>query len=266
MVVTLLSDFGLQDSYVAQAKGILLQHSFTDHIIDISHSVLPFSISNATYILKDSYKNFPKKTIHLVLVNLLHAKPAKALLLELNDQWIVASDNGFLSRFVEENERTQAVVYELPVEATDYYDWITKVSVVIGQLYSNPHQVQSYPVVTLDANDMLDNLNISEHAVDCNVLHIDHYGNIIFAITQDMIEKLIKGRPYRVRLRVNKVIQNILKDYSDVAVSEPLVRFNRNGYLEVAIREDAANALLGYNLFHKDQIFYTTVKIEFYDR
>lgn len=265
MVITLLSDFGLQDSYVAQAKGILLQHSYTDHIIDISHSVSPFSVSNASYILKDCFNNFPKKTIHLSLINILHQLPAQALMLELNDQWVIAADNGFLPMFVEDKDREKALVYKLPVAAGNYYEWIEQVAAIIGQLYSNPQLLRSYPAITLAPNEMQMNLNITHQSVECNVLHIDIYGNLIFAIHRDLFETLRNGRNYKLRLRDNTVIDTIVENYTDVGQSTVLARFNHIGYLEVAVREDAASTLLGYNLFKKDQVFYTTLKIEFYD-
>jgi S-adenosylmethionine hydrolase len=265
MVITLLSDFGLQDSYVAQAKGILLQHSYTDHIIDISHQVSPFSIANASYLLKECFDNFPKKTIHLALVNISQQLPAKALMLELNEQWVIAADNGFLPMFVAEKNRDNAIVYELPITANSYYEWLQQVAIVIGKLYGNPHLLKSYTTIALAPNELLMHLNVTNNAVECNVLHIDSFGNIIFAIHQDMFEKLRNGRSYKIRLRGNVTIDTIVTHYTDVPVSEKLARFNSIGYLEIAVREDTANMLFGYNLAKKEHVFYTTIKIEFYD-
>lgn len=265
MVITLLSDYGTVDSYVAQAKGLLLQHSYMDHIIDISHAVLPFDIPGGSYILKESYKSFPKKTIHLVLLDLLHRRPAKALILEINAQWIIAADNGFLSFFMDEEEQQNAMVYELPIAANSYEEWIEAVAKIIGKLYGNPHELLEYPKVALPPNQLFLSEIKTDNEIECKVRHIDHYGNLIFGITRQKFDAVGKGRKFRITLRNNKTITNLVEHYQDVNTFEPLARFNSIGYLEIAMRNARADEAFGYKLFNKDQIFYTTINITFHD-
>lgn len=264
MIITLLSDFGLQDSYVARAKGILLQHASMDHIIDISHAVVPFDISVGSYILKECYQNFPKKTIHLVLLDLLHHRPAKAWLLELNDQYIVAADNNFLSFFLEEHEHEKVNVYELPLQAQTYDEWIEAVAKVIGKFYGNPHEILHYPKAILPPNRLVLSEIITDNELECKVRHIDHFGNIIFGITRTTFEKLRRGRAFTITLRNNKKITEIITHYQDTEKDDVLARFNSIDHLEIAVRNGRADQLMGYKLFNNDQTFYTTIKISFH--
>lgn len=266
MIITLLSDFGLQDGYVAQVKGLLLQHSFVDHIIDITHNIPPFDTQAAAYILKDSFTCFPKKTIHIVLLDLLHQLPAKAWILELHDQWVVTADNQFLSLFLTEKEKETIKVYELPVAATAYFDWMASVAKIIGKLYGHPLLIQEYPIVHLPENKQLLHSNTTPKTMECKVLHIDTYGNLIFSITKDMFESVRNGRRFKITLRNNHTsISNIVAHYSDVEENDVLARFNQSGYLEIAVRNGDAAALFGYKMFQKEHVYYTTINVAFYD-
>lgn len=264
MVITLLSDFGIQDSYVASAKGSLLQHASMDHIVDISHAVTPFDLRSGSYILKSCYKNFPKKTIHLVLLDLLHQRPAKAILLHLNDQWIISADNGFLSFFWEEASNDKLEAYSLPIEAYSYDEWIDSVAKIIGKFYSNPHELLQYNKVEIPANNMILVRIISENLIECMVRHIDHFGNIIFDITKSQFEQLRNGRKFTITLRNNEKITEIVEHYEEIGDNKRLARFNSTNHLEIAVRNGRADQLMGYKLFHTDQTFYTTITIEFH--
>jgi len=262
MIVTLLSDFGLKDEYVARTKGILLQHISCDHIIDISHDVVPFSTFNGSYLLKGSYQDFPQKTIHINLLDILHEEPARALIADINGQWVISADNGFLPLMVDDGSKVPC--FQLPVSANTYFGWIKQVAVFLGKWYGAPQLIQELPEAILRGNAFVPDLLLTEDSIETAVLHIDHYGNTIFNLTQTQFESVRKGRDFKIALsNSTAALNNISHDYKEVENSKVLARFNSSGYLEISVNQANAALLFGHNLYATEQMFYTKAKIEF---
>ena len=96
-ILTLTTDFGLSDHYVASMKGVILSICPQAQIIDISHDVKPFEISEAAYLIAQTYRSFPKKTVHVVVVDPGVGTARRPILMEAAGQRFVAPDNGALA-------------------------------------------------------------------------------------------------------------------------------------------------------------------------
>jgi len=97
-VVTLLSDFGLRDGYVAQMKGTILDKCPSAVITDISHDVERHNISMGSFILETTAPYFPKDTIHVAVVDPGVGSPRKAIVVECNNAIFVGPDNGLMAQ------------------------------------------------------------------------------------------------------------------------------------------------------------------------
>ncbi len=96
-LITLTSDFGLQDYIAGAVKGQLLQIDPSFRIHDISHQIAPFNYPQAAYICRNAIWHFPENTYHIILVNLFEQKPEYILLAYANGQYIFCADNGLLN-------------------------------------------------------------------------------------------------------------------------------------------------------------------------
>jgi hypothetical protein len=96
-ILTLTSDFGLTDHYVAAMKGVILSICPTARIVDISHGVGPFDIAEGAYLIAQAYASFPSKTVHVVVVDPGVGTARRPILLEAAGQYFVGPDNGVLS-------------------------------------------------------------------------------------------------------------------------------------------------------------------------
>jgi S-adenosylmethionine hydrolase len=96
-LITLTTDFGINDNYVGIIKGIILHLNPKARIIDISHSVPPFDIGAGRYLLETSYRDFPSGTIHLAIIDPGVGTKRKAILLETPEFFFIGPDNGLLS-------------------------------------------------------------------------------------------------------------------------------------------------------------------------
>lgn len=117
-LMTFLSDFGLQDSYVAEVKAVLLSRRPELQIVDITHEVPPFNVKWGSFQLRRSYAFFPKGTFHLAVVDPGVGTNRRNLYVKTRDYHFIGPDNGLLYwavRDCEAHEKQTAVVYEFPV-------------------------------------------------------------------------------------------------------------------------------------------------------
>jgi hypothetical protein len=263
-IITLISDYGLKDHFVGALKGKILSEYSEATIIDISHHIDAFNTVEASYVIGSSYSSFPKGTVHLIGVDLELNKENQHIVMQWNDHYFIAADNGILSML------TQKIVAinihdRLPNEATDL-DVFVKVAChiakggllnVIGKEIKSIKQVTDLQAVT--AND--------GSSIKGYVIYIDHFGNVVTNISKKQFLEVAKGRPYEIVLRT-KNIKTILPNYSAIASSdkypikyyegEKLAIFNEAGFLEIAIfrsnpsKVGSANSLLGLN--YRDNI------------
>lgn len=221
-------------------------------MIDISHNIDPFNISEASYILQASYASFPKGTVHLIGVDAERNAENDHIAMQWNDHFFVCADNGILSMLTQHIVPQKIVAINihdrLSQNATDM-DVFKTVAChlakggslnVIGKDIPSLKQITDLqPIISKDGN-----------SIRGNVIYIDHFGNIVINISKKQFIELGKGRPYEIDIKP-RPLKTILPDYSSIAVSdkfpikyyegEKLAIFNEAGYLEIAIfRSNAA--------------------------
>ncbi|SFE97450.1 SAM hydrolase/SAM-dependent halogenase family protein [Flavobacterium xueshanense] len=263
-IITLTTDYGLKDHFVGALKGKILSEYSEAVIIDISHDIDPFNTLEASYIIGASYASFPKGTVHLVGVDMESNKENQHIVMQWNDHYFIAADNGILSMLSQKIVPQKMVVINihdrLPSEATDL-DVFVKVAChlskgglmnVIGkEINTIKHVTNLQATISEDGNSLKG-----------NVIYIDHFGNVITNISKKYFIEVAKGRPYEIVLKT-KNIKTILPNYSAIASSEKypiksyegekLAIFNEAGFLEIAIfrsnpsKVGSANSLLGLN-------------------
>ena len=263
-IITLTTDYGLKDHFVGALKGKILSEYPEATIIDISHDIDPFNTVEASYIIGASYASFPKGTVHLIGVDLEFNKENQHIVMQWNDHYFIAADNGILSmlsqKIVPQKIVTINIHDRLPNDASDL-DVFVKVAChiakggllnIIGKEIKNIKQVIDLQAVA--AND--------GNSLKGYVIYIDHFGNVVTNISKKQFLEVAKGRPYEIVMRT-KNIKTILPNYSAIASSEKyeiknyegekLAIFNEAGFLEIAIfrsnpsKVGSANSLLGLN-------------------
>ena len=96
-LITLTSDMGLKDYYVASIKGAILSQHPEAVVVDISHNVPPFDIAQASFILRNTYRDFPEGTIHIISVNPEEDEQTEHIIVKQEGQYFIAADNGIFS-------------------------------------------------------------------------------------------------------------------------------------------------------------------------
>src|SRR4030042_3976555 len=108
-VITLLTDFGLKDPYVASMKGVILSINPKCTLVDITHQVNPHDIREGAFILAHTYSTFPKGTIHLAVVDPGVGSPRNPVLFVTKNYFLIGPDNGLFA-FAVKREKLKKVI------------------------------------------------------------------------------------------------------------------------------------------------------------
>jgi len=263
-IITLTTDFGYDDAYVAAVKGAILSTNPEANIIDISHSIEPQNILQAAFILSAAYRYFPKQTIHTAIVDPGVGSERRGIILKTPSALFVAPDNGILSYIIDDlftvesdslTEHThdlKEIVFKTGLEAvaiTDPRFWRHPVSptfhgrdifapVAAGlslgiSLYEFGEKIRSLNVLSMP-KPYLD----AEGNLIGQVLHIDRFGTLITNIKNNDLP----GKDVLVEV-VGHCIQGISSYY---AQNEGVMAITgSSGYLEVSLRDGSACDFLG---------------------
>jgi S-adenosylmethionine hydrolase len=261
--VTLLTDLGLQDTTVGVVKGILRQHvAGSVPLIDLSHALDISRYAGAAYALKAAYSHFPKGSCHLVLFDTFSERSARMVHCFYEGYHFLAPDNTILPLAFE--ELTEGALCYEPAFPFTFAQWVETASKVISGLLKPKSFVSNgYPIIALAQPKRAFKVETPVPSLDCTVLHIDHFGNVVLDLQKEQFEKIAIGRPFRILLLRNDEISTISDNISEVPISDKLCRFNSAGYLEVAVRKGNAAQLFGLRLHREDLLLYRHIKIFF---
>ncbi len=258
--ITLLSDLGHQDASLASVKGILMQQMPQTIIIDISNTIEPFHLQQAAYLLQASYKHFGANTFHLVLFDVFAGKAPRMILTKVDEQYIIAPDNGILPLAFGEN--IEHIWECFKKQEKDFLtDWITQSAAIMKQI-EKYHSVK-LPVTELDIIPRNLKAKIETDSIEGQVIHVDRFENVVLNIREEEFETVRNGRDFKVHFMRNEEISKLSHHYSSVKDGEKLCRFNAAGYLEIAINRGKAASLFGLKLQREQKLLYNTIKIHF---
>lgn len=259
--ITLLSDFGLQDASVASAKAVLMQHSPGAEIIDISHLVEPYHLLQAAYLIAASYKNFPPGTCHVLLFDVFSEKIPRLVLAQKDDQYFLAPDNGLLSLCFGEGLQVWKCLDLAPPAI--FRDWLVKTADITKLLQTATPDMLNLEICELKNAPQHCQPKVQPGAIECQVIHIDRFENIVLNLTREQFDTIGRGRSFRIVFMRDEEITQLSMHYHNVRPGDILCRFNTAGYLEIAINHGKAASLLGLRLHREQDAIYNTIKILF---
>jgi S-adenosyl-L-methionine hydrolase (adenosine-forming) len=266
-LITLTSDFGLQDYVVGAVRGQLLQIDPAFRIHDISHQIAPFNYPQAAYICRNAIWQFPEKTYHLILVNLFEQKPEFLLLAYIRGHYLFCADNGLMSMILPEKPE---ILIGLALDKNEIKNTLyctRQIGLAIQSIEKGDSlETLGEPKVDyVQKNDLRPLLG--DNYIEGQIIYIDKFENVIVNITRDEFEAQRKGRSFRIVFKRNEIIDKISESYADVAQGEKLALFNSANFLEVAINKGNAAGLFGLQDFTdqalQHHLFYQTVRVYF---
>ena len=265
-IITLTTDFGEKDHYAGAIKGAIYSELPEVRIVDISHSVSPFNIPEAAYIIFNAYSSFPKGTIHLIGIDSELNEENKHIAVKLDDHYFVCANNGIMSMICAEIAPEKIVeinIHDKIETSFPVLDVFVKVACHIargGTLEVIGKQIDKIKPI----KDVIPFVNDEKTQIIGSVIYIDNYGNVVTNIKRKFFDTLRKGRDYEISAR-NYKFKTIYNKYSDIVNFElpperrndegkGMVVFNSSDYMEIAVYKGnpetvgSASSLLGLEL------------------
>lgn len=264
-IITLTTDFGIKDHFVGSVKGTIYSELPDARIVDISHQISPFNITETAYILRNAYKKFPDGSIHIIGVDSELNEENKHIAIELDNHYFICPDNGVISLLASEITPEKIVeinIHEYIESSFPVLDIFVKVAChiarggkleVIGKIIPEFKKISELqPTISSDNN-----------TISGNIIYVDNYGNSVSNISEKLFNQVGKGRDFQV-IANRYTFPKIHKKYSDIIDftlpkeqrqkdGTRLALFNSAHYLEIAMYRSnlstvgGAVSLLGLN-------------------
>jgi len=259
MIVTLLTDLGTKDATVANIKAALAQRNPEAEVADLSHEVTRHNWREAAYLLASAYSSFPEGTIHVIPVGPFMERAPRMIIAKKDGHYFIAPDNGLLYAALggeAMNTVRSCHTYNKPY---DMSQWVEDAAVVISEIASG--WVLPYPPFKPDMPVQLPTAQVTPIGIACRIVRIDRYHNVVLNIRKAEFEKITNGKPFKIRTFKAEPITAVSRHYNDVPEKTPLCRFNKMGFLEIAVNHGSAMELFGIDPTDPNAADYHTIRI-----
>jgi S-adenosylmethionine hydrolase len=243
-VITLTTEWKPDDIYYGIIKGKLSSRCPGTVIIDNAGNIPAFSISQASFIIRNTFSNYPKGSVHIICVHSEAHKDEDHLIVRARDHYFIGTDNGIFNLIL--NSEPDEVVKIDHHGTSDELEIFAKAAseLIAGKKLSELGK----PVKILSERVPL-RATIDKDVIIGSIIFIDSYGNAISNITKEVFYRVFENKAYRILIQSNKnYTDHISEKYSDVPVGEMLARFNQLDLLEISINGADVSELLSLSL------------------
>jgi S-adenosyl-L-methionine hydrolase (adenosine-forming) len=243
-VITLTTEWKPDDIYYGIIKGKLSTLCPGAIIIDNAGNIPPFNISQASFIIRNTYNNYPKGTVHIICVHSEADGDQNYLIVSAKDHYFIGTDNGIFNLIL--NADPDEVIKINHQGISDELEIFAKAA-------SNLMSGKKPSELGLSVNKLSERVplraTIEKDVIIGSIIFIDSYGNAISNITREVFYRVFENKNYRILIQSNKnYTDHISIKYSDVPVGELLARFNQLELLEISINGADVSELLSLNV------------------
>lgn len=243
-IITLLTDFGTKDGYIGAVKGVIKRINPQAEIVDITHDVNSYDVLGAAFALNNSYRYFPRGTIHLAVVDPGVGGLRQPILIKTKDFFFVGPDNGIFSFIYQREDLTDIIVisnkkYFLAEPSSTFHarDIFAPVAaylslgIKIGELGSPAKECMKFIIPQPETKGK---------SLKGQIIHTDRFGNLITNIPADLLEKkknvgIILGK---------RRIKGISRSYFEIREKRLGALIGSSDFLELAVNQGSAQKLL----------------------
>ncbi len=250
-IITLTTDFGLNDHFVGAIKGVLMEIAPGAQIVDISHAVQPFDILDGALTISQAYSYYPAGTVHMVVVDPGVGTARRPIILAGERHLFVAPDNGVLSLIYARETRitvrhVTAEHYFLQPRSNTFHgrDIFAPIAAYLAKGVDSE---RFGPAITDYVRfGMPRPKPVDERTLRGVVLKIDRFGNLITNVTPTDAPKLFETPPTAFKIAIGKgEVTRLCVNYAEGGPGEAFAILGSMGFLEIATNRGSAFQLLG---------------------
>jgi S-adenosyl-L-methionine hydrolase (adenosine-forming) len=247
-MITLTTDFGLSDHFVGAMKGVIAALAPRTQVVDVTHLVQRFSILDGAFTIAETYTYWPKKTIHVVVVDPGVGTSRRPILVEAAGQYFVGPDNGVFSWIYarEPKHKVRAITNEklfLPGHSRTFHgrDIFAPVAAHLS-LKITPAQVGKLVTDPVHLSNLMPQRS-GKRVWTGSVLRVDHFGNLITNFHSRDFPG-ITTQPFEMLVGI-QTVRRLALNYQEGNIGDVFVIVGSSGYLEVSSSQASAAQILG---------------------
>jgi S-adenosylmethionine hydrolase len=238
-LVTLLTDFGTSDSYVAEVKGVLLSAAPAVTLVDVTHAVPPGDVRAGAYILGRIWHRFPSGTVHLAVVDPGVGTRRAALAVAAHDHYFVGPDNGLLT-MVLRDAAVQVVALPTPDGASPTFHGRDVFAPAAAALARGAPLTQlGEPFTGIPERLVYSEPHHEGKGVVGQVVYVDRFGTLVTNLTPELVP------PYAVIEVEGLEVGPLRRTFGDVPTGGLVAYLGSGGQIEIAVRDGSAARRLG---------------------
>jgi len=243
-VITLTTEWRPDDFYYGIIKGKLCSLAPDAVIVDNANSLPVFNISHASFVIRNTYSNYPKGSVHIICVHSEGGEDKNYLIVKAKDHFFIGTDNGIFNLIL--NSEPDSIVRISLNETNSELDLFARAAadLIAGK---KPEELGT---VLKDFTEKVPlRATIDKDVITGSIIFIDSYGNAISNITREVFYRVFENRKFLILIQSNKNhADHISTRYSDEPVGELLARFNSLDLLEISINGADAAELLSLSI------------------
>ncbi len=254
-MISLTSDFGLKDPYVAEMKAAIFSICPSATIIDVTHGVEKFDFRTGAFMLASAAPYFPKGTVHMAVVDPGVGTPRRSIIVATDQALFVGPDNGLLilaaeSQGINQMRQIESRRLMLPHVSSTFHG--RDIFAPAAAHLANGVSLEEFgPQITEVVKPQFTKVTHTKDALTGEVLHVDDFGNIITNMHVRDVEAF-RDDIIQVEVAIAAPLQMKLSTtYGDVKPSQPLALIGSQGYLEIALNQGDAATRFGAKLGDK---------------
>ena len=242
-IVTLLTDSGESDFYIAAIKAKILSTNPGLTIVDISHQIGSCDIAHAAFVLRAVFRDFPKGTVHLVGVDATGGRNDAMIAVQMEDHLFVGADNGIFGLISDKQPQSVIELNKVNKIATTFPE--KDVYAPAAAKLASGVNISNLGTPLPQFRKMTDRyVKATRKMISGHVIRVDHSGNLITNIPRDAFETLSKGKSYVIQFGGEK-FRKVQSNYNQAEQGDCFVMFNSLNLLEIGIYKGNAATLLG---------------------
>jgi len=246
-LVTLTTDFGLRDSYVAEMKAVILSINPNAMVVDVSHQIDKFEVRMGAYVLASASPRFPKGTVHVAVVDPGVGTRRRPIIVQTDKAFFVGPDNGVLSLAVKNiggKKRVYCITkkeFMLP-KVSNTFHGRDIFAPAAAHLANGTAPAEFGPEIHQMLSPKFAEIIKRRDSLEGQVIHIDDFGNIVTSFTGKELKTMKTNDKLDIKVGNTKLRLKLCKAYADVGGQQPLAIIGSHDFLEISVNQgDAAS-------------------------
>jgi S-adenosyl-L-methionine hydrolase (adenosine-forming) len=243
-VVTLTTEWKPDDIYNGIIKGKLSSMCPGVVIVDNAGNIAPFNISLASFIVRNTFYNYPEGSVHIICVHSEAGHGQGHLIVSARGHYFIGTDNGIFNLILNSDPDEMVKIGD-----PDNSDELDVFASAAAALFSGKKPSELGNPVSAISEKIPLRATIDKDVIIGSIIFIDSYGNAVSNITREVFFRVFETRNFRIQIQSNKnYTERISERYSDVPVGDMLAKFNRLDLLEISVNGADVSELLSLDI------------------